>query len=147
MQSGNKPLSEPIMTQIHVAILHHWGPQWVDVPTYVPNCFKEIWMYICIINLASEVKVKRCRWEEFTYKEDKNIIKLTHWPLGKVALISNWYLVEISLAFHSKLPSKEYHKFSLVISNHWYNNGLMPSGNMPLPEPVSTKVFDATWRH
>ena len=81
-------------------LIQHWPrsmspyclirPQWADVPTYVPNCFQEIWIYICIRNLPSKVKVKRCRWEEFTYKEDQNIIKLTHWPIGDVALIWNW---------------------------------------------------------
>ena len=35
----------------------------------------------------------------------------------------------------------------LTISQHWFSNGLVSSGNKPLPEPMLTKFHDAMWCH
>ena len=41
----------------------------------------------------------------------------------------------------------ECHKTSLVISQHWSKNGLVPSGERPLLEPMLTELYDTIWRH
>ena len=35
----------------------------------------------------------------------------------------------------------------LVISQYCLGNCLVPSGNMPLPEPTLTEIYAAIWRH
>ena len=44
-----------------------------------------------------------------------------------------------------KLPSHERHRRWKV--NIGSGNGLVPSGNKPLPEPILTQIFVAIWRH
>ena len=50
-------------------------------------------------------------------------------------------VAEVSLM---KLPSYECHKTLLNIGS---GNGLVPSGNKPLPEAMLTQIYVAKWRH
>ena len=50
-------------------------------------------------------------------------------------------MVEASLV---KLPEYEYHWTSLMISHIGSGNGLVLSGNKPLPEPMLTQISVAT---
>ena len=53
-------------------------------------------------------------------------------------------MIEASLL---KVPSHESHGTLLVIVNISSANGLVPSGNKPLPEPKLTQFSVAIWRH
>ena len=70
---------------------------------------------------------------------------LTHWPLGDVAAIlnysfSNAYQWQIFWAFSGKLLSNECRRSPLMISQHRFRY-LVPSGNMPLPEPMLSVIM------
>ena len=46
------------------------------------------------------------------------------------------------------IPSDECHKILLPTIQHWFRtsgNGLVPSGNKPLPEPMLTQICVAIW--
>ena len=56
-----------------------------------------------------------------------------------------WRIVVSSISCGLWLPSAECHKTSLM--NIGSGNGLVPSGNKPLPEPMLTNIYFAIWRH
>ena len=49
--------------------------------------------------------------------------------------------------FLLKLSSDECHWTLLMRDQHGSDNGLVPSGNKPLPEPMLTQIYVAIWRH
>ena len=51
-------------------------------------------------------------------------------------------MTDVSLV---KLPSDECNWILLV--NFGSGNGLVPSGNKPLPEAMLTQIYVAIWRH
>ena len=59
-------------------------------------------------------------------------ISLTHWPLGNLNDLLGTYLLDLTDD-----------KSTLV----QVINGLVPSGNQPLPEPMLTQISVAIWRH
>ena len=76
--------------------------------------------------------------------------RLTHWPLGDFTTVSNQQLLN---SFNDK-----YLKYFLwncyqvnATTPHWSlvnigsSNGLVPSGNKPLPEPMLTSIPVAIW--
>ena len=78
--------------------------------------------------------------------------ELTHWPLREATWILNLYFSIIcqgywSWAFHVKLPSDECHKHHWWLVNVGSGNGLVPSGNKPLPEPMLTQFCITIWHH
>ena len=38
-------------------------------------------------------------------------------------------------------------EIALMMGQHGYGNGLVPSGNKPLPGPKLTQIYVATWCH
>ena len=40
-----------------------------------------------------------------------------------------------------------WHRTPLTIIHHWLGNGLVPSSNKPLPEPMLTQLYVAIWDH
>ena len=82
---------------------------------------------------------------------------LDHWPQGDLNLILKMqYSVLFCWWISSNLlitkPLDECHGTWLMISQHWLRsrgstNGLVPSGNKPLLEPMLIQIFVAIWRH
>ena len=50
-------------------------------------------------------------------------------------------------SYDMELPSGDNHWTSLMVVNIDLGNGLVPSGNKPLPEPMLTQIFVAIWHH
>ena len=74
---------------------------------------------------------------------------LTHWPLGNLGVIlkiqfSILFLWRVSAVLLMLIPSGESYWWWINISS---GNGLVPSGNKPLPEPMLTQISVAIWRH
>ena len=73
-------------------------------------------------------------------------------PPRGVVIILNWQFSnsykKLSWAFPIKLPAdKCYNMISLkIMQNIGSDNGLVPSGNEPLPEPLLTQFFVTIWR-
>ena len=59
--------------------------------------------------------------------------KLTHWSQWKVTVISRIYFQMYFMTGPVSLPPDEHHRISSMISQHC------------LPEPMMTKITDATW--
>ena len=51
--------------------------------------------------------------------------------------------IDISSAFLVNLPSAESHMSSLMINQHWLDNGLVQSGNKPLPQLILIPIYVA----
>ena len=77
---------------------------------------------------------------------------LTHWPLGNLDAILK---LQFSISFYwlissyrlRIMPWDECQGTSTMISHIGSGNGLLPSGNKPLPEPMLTLFHVAIWRH
>ena len=77
-------------------------------------------------------------------------VVLTHWSLGDFNEILDeyfssqlqWLMAELPLW---NCPQKNVTRPYQV--NIGSGNGLVPSGNKPLPEPMLTKVYVAIWHH
>ena len=80
---------------------------------------------------------------------------LTHWALGDLTKVSDYIISKFQTHFNDK-----YLKYFLwncyqvnATTPHWSlvnigsDNGLVPSGNKPLPEPVVTQICVVIWRH
>ena len=78
--------------------------------------------------------------------------ELTHCPLRdvemnlKIRFSDSFYRI-VGWASDVKLFSGDWRRTLLMISQHWSGNGLVPSGNKPLPEPMLTQIYVAIWRH
>ena len=78
--------------------------------------------------------------------------RLTHWLLGDVAIIlevsfSNSLYTTVARALVVKSLSGECQRASLMKINIGSGNGLVPSGNKPLPEPVLSQMYVTIWHH
>ena len=78
------------------------------------------------------------------------VISLIHTSLGDVAVISiiqfsNKSYRIVAWAVIWKLLSGDCHRTSII--NICSGNGLMPSGNKSLPEPMLTQIYVITWQH
>ena len=62
-------------------------------------------------------------------------------------VISNSFYELIPWAFPEKLLRGECHRTPLMIINIGSGNGLVPSGNKPLPDPMLTQIYVPIWRH
>ena len=78
---------------------------------------------------------------------------LTPWPLWDAAVtlkepnnfqthVKDRYLEHFML----NCPEKSTRP-ALIIVNIGSDNGVIPSGNKPVPEPVLTRIYAALWRH
>ena len=127
----------PVLIQVvtgasHVCLLnicvmfgHNWHSKDQSAQNYVYIC-----ICICLLN---------------------NICSLTYWPLGD--------LKEILNNFHANFSDQwlRYLMWNCPLMNftglHWWSvnigsgNGLVPSGNKPLPGPMLTQISVAIWRH
>ena len=79
------------------------------------------------------------------------IIMLAHWPLRDVEVIlqvyfSNLFYKLISRALPVKFALSDCHWYSLIL-NIGSHNGLVPSSNKPLHEPVLTQIYVTIWCH
>ena len=76
---------------------------------------------------------------------------LTHWPLGDAAAIFSNFESNIKEkypdAFFMELLRWVRKDLTDDLVNTDSGNGLVPSGNKPLPGPVFTKSSDAIWCH
>ena len=81
-----------------------------------------------------------------------NLYVLTHWHQRDMAIIliqsfSNWYQGWIHMSISCETAAGN------VTWAHWWlvnidsGNGLWPSGNKPLPEPMLTQIYHAIWHH
>ena len=78
--------------------------------------------------------------------------KISHWPLGDSNTILDrsfsssfqWLMVEASLVRFSQMNITGHYWWKINIGS---GNGLVPSGNKPLPKPVLTQIYVAMWRH
>ena len=77
---------------------------------------------------------------------------LTHWPLGDLNVILKNVIFNLALLIG--ILKSSYDNVLRWMSqdltddvNIGSGNGLVPSGNTPLPEPVLTKISNAIWRH
>ena len=73
---------------------------------------------------------------------------LTYWPLGALsgdfqANFRDWWLRYLLWNCRQLNVTGPY--WWLV--NIGSGNGLVPSGNKPLPESLLTQIYDALWRH
>ena len=77
--------------------------------------------------------------------------ELTHWPLGNEAVTLNWWFSNSCQGYieHFVWNCPQVNATGL----HWWyvnigsGNGLVPSGNKPLPEPMLIQIFVAILRH
>ena len=73
---------------------------------------------------------------------------LTHWPLGELAILST---IQFSNSWYKIVATRWFTQCSQVNitepTNENSGNGLVPSGNKPLPEPMLTKIYAAIWHH
>ena len=72
------------------------------------------------------------------------MVYLTYRPPGAELILNMWFTNAlqwfISLAYPKLLLSDDWHMTVLMKSQNWSGNGLVPSGNKLLPEPMLTQV-------
>ena len=74
-------------------------------------------------------------------------LTLTHWPLGDFTEILDnlsFKLILVIDGWCSQMNATEPHWWKINIGS---GNGLVPSGNKPLPEPMLTQIYVAIWLH
>ena len=79
-------------------------------------------------------------------------VSLTHWPLEDFNdILDEWFSCNLS---HWWLMCHLWNCHQMIVTGSywWYvniglGNGLVPSANKPLPEPMLTEIYVAIWRH
>ena len=126
----------------------HWSPvnsphkgQWLRALMFSLICARaSVWVNI---RDAGDLRHHRAHYDCCC-----NVLSLTHCSLGYVAVVSkcnfqtklgDWYL-EYSSEYNLRMNAQ-------VSVNTGSGNGLVPSGNKPLPEPMLTQIYVTIWHH
>ena len=71
---------------------------------------------------------------------------LTHWDRDKMAGTLQTTFWQASVESLSQiLLNCHWNVFQSMVSNIGWGNGLVPSGNKPLPETLLTQIYDTIW--
>ena len=114
---------------------------WWFIYIYIYIVVVYIYIYIYTIDLYI-IRVVNV-WDGIDFK-----LCLTHWPLGDLNEIFKLILVIVDWGILLWICSQ-----MNVTGPYWWwvnigsGNGLVPSANKPLPEPMLTRISVAIWRH
>ena len=82
----------------------------------------------------------------------REIDNLTHWTQGVGTVILNWYYSNSYQGYMSWTFPMKFLCGGCWIIRWWLvefgaGNGLLPSGNKPLPEPILAQIYVTIWHH
>ena len=119
LQLGDKPLSEPMMVSLLMAICVT-RPQWVNAQCVKGGAKWQSKGFHKGIHLTPVLRVYICYICCQHFDNHANHTLLTHLPLGDVAVILKvCFLNSLAWAFAVKLLSGECHRTSLMKIQHW----------------------------
>ena len=136
---ARKLLSHPKWSSSH--LVEYWGSWWTQ--TRSPSTLGQ---FRVLVVPRSEASLS-CHLHSYEQNGSDTHTparqkELTHWSLGDVVDILKVWSTSCEIA-HRWMPQN-----TLMISQHWLTcNGLVPSGNKPLPEPMMIQIYVAIWCH
>ena len=132
------PISFPLKAILHVDTFQK-STLLLDFSSYMPRTNKPLSsspdLHVVYTDLVKGVP---CVYQR-SARDSLRVNCLTHYPLVDLAVILK--------ALAVKVLSGECPRTSLIRSQHWSGNGLVPSGNKPFSDPMLTKSSVAIWHH